>query len=70
MDLRNNQITVGELLGNPAARKVFQQRFPGVLRHPLLGAAQTVTLEQLASFAGAYLPKRVIEETLQELKNL
>ena len=54
MDLKNNKITVGELLDNPASRGVFQRRFPMVLRHPMLGAARTVTLEQLVAFAGAY----------------
>ena len=27
MDLKRNQITVGELLDNPKARAVFQRRF-------------------------------------------
>lgn len=70
MDLKNNRITVGELLENPSARAVFQRRFPMVMKHPLLGAARTVTLEQLISFAGAYVPKGIINETLQELKKL
>ncbi len=70
MDLKNNKITVGELLDNPAARTVFQKRFPMVMKHPLLGASRTVTLEQLISFAGAYLPKNIIQDTLNELKKL
>lgn len=70
MDLKNNKITVGELLDNPASRSVFQRRFPMVMRHPLLGASRTVTLEQLISFAGAYLPKSVINDTLQELRGV
>lgn len=70
MDLKNNRITVGELLDHPAARAVFQRRFPSVMKHPLLGAARTVTLEQLLSFSGAYLPKAVVTDTLQELRRL
>ena len=31
MDLRNNQITIGELLANPAARQVLARRFPHVI---------------------------------------
>ncbi len=68
MDLKGNKITVGELLDTPKSRAIFQRRFPLVLTHPLLGAARTVTLEQLISFAGAYLPKKKIDETLEELK--
>ena len=68
LNLKNNQITVGELLDNPASRAVFQRRFPMVMKHPLLGAARTVTLEQLIAFAQAYLPQGLIRETLQELR--
>ena len=68
MDLKNNKITVGELLDNPHSRAVFQRRFPMVMKHPLLGASRTVTLEQLMSFAGAYLPKNLINDTLEELR--
>lgn len=70
MDLKNNQITVGALLDHPKARAVFQRRFPMVMKHPLLGASRTVTLEQLLSFAGAYIPKSLINDTLEELKKL
>ena len=47
MDLRNNQITLGELWDNPRSRAVFQKRIPMLAKHPLQGAARTVTLEQL-----------------------
>ena len=70
MDLKHNKITVGELLDNPKSRAVFQRRFPMVMKHPLLGASRTVTLEQLISFASAYIPKHVIQDTLQELQRL
>lgn len=70
MDLKNNKITVGELLDNPNSRSVFQRRFPMVMKHPMMGAARTVTLEQLLSFAGAYIPKNMINDTLAELKKL
>lgn len=68
MDLKNNKITVGELLDSPASRAVFQRRFPMVMKHPLLGAARTVTLEQVISFAQAYVPKNVVNDTLNELR--
>ena len=68
MDLKNNKITVGELLDHPASRAVFQRRFPMVMKHPLLGAARTVTLDQLLAFAQAYVPQKMINETLQDLK--
>ncbi len=70
VDLKNQKITVGELLDNPKSRAVFQRRFPMVMKHPLLGAARTVTLEQLISFAGAYVPKKKIDDTLEDLKRV
>ena len=70
MDLKNNQITVGELLDNPKSRAVFQRRFPMVMKHPLLGAARTVTLDQLMAFAGAYVPMTIVNDTVSELKKV
>ena len=68
MDLKNNRINVGELMDNPKSRAVFQKRFPMVLKHPLVGAARTVTLEQVISFAQAYIPQKKIDETMNELR--
>ena len=70
MDLKNNQITVGELLDHPGAKRLLTRRFPMVMKKPLTGAARTVTLEQLLAFAGPYLPGPVINDTLNELKKL
>lgn len=70
MNLRNNKITVGELLDYAPAKAVFQRRFPMVMRHPMLGAARTVTLEQIISMAGNYIPQKKIQETLEELKGV
>lgn len=70
MNLKNNTITVGELLDNPAALGVFQRRFGRLIKHPIVGASRSLTLAQLTEMAAVYLPKRTIEETLNELKNL
>ena len=48
MDLRQNQITVGELLQDPRARAVFQRRFGKWMKHPMVQAARSLTLGQLA----------------------
>lgn len=70
MDLKNNQITVGELLDDPRSKAVLVKRFPLVMKKPLTGAARTVTLEQLVAFVGPYLPAAVIQDTLKELNRL
>ena len=70
MDLRNNNITVGELLDNPKSRAVFQRRFGRYLKHPMVGAARSLSLAQLAVMAAVYRPKKDIQVTLQELQKL
>lgn len=70
MNLKNNQITVGELLDHPGAKALLAKRFPLVMKKPLTGAARTVTLEQLTSFLSPYLPNGIIRDTVNELKKL
>ena len=67
MDLRNHTITVGELLDNPRSRAVFQRRFGKLMNHPMVGAARSLTLRQLAEMAAVYLPKKTIQDTLRVL---
>lgn len=70
LDLRNNQIKVGELLDDPPARAVFQKRFGTLMNHPMLSMARTLSLAQLIGFAQTYVSKTVISETLRELQAL
>ena len=70
MDLRNNQITLGELWDDPKARGVFQRRFPMIMKHPVQGAARTVTLQQLSDFLMGLLPAVLNNDVVKELKKL
>lgn len=70
MDLRGDQITLGELWDNPNSRAVFQKRIPMLAKHPLKGAARTVTLEQLRDFLAGWVPGMMINGVMQELKRL
>ena len=70
MDLKNNSITVGQLLDDPRARAVFQRRFGKWMKHPMVTAGRSLTLAQLTELAGVYLPRKVIDDTLKELKAL
>lgn len=70
MDLRNQKITVGELLDNPKSRAVFQRRFGKFMKHPMVGAARSLTLSKLAEMAAVYLPQKTIQDTLRELEQL
>lgn len=70
MDLRNNQITLGELWDDPRSRNVFQRRIPLLASHPVRGAARTVTLEQLADFLSGWVPQGMIRGVQEELRRL
>lgn len=70
MDLRGNQITVGELLANPRARQVLQQHFPQAFRLPVLTKSGTMTLATAIKLGAAYVPRKAIQEALEELRAL
>ncbi|MPM64924.1 hypothetical protein SDC9_111815 [bioreactor metagenome] len=70
MNLRNNQITVKEILENPEARALLHKRFPKLLTHPMAGPAQSLTLAQALEFAKVLAPQSVINELLRELQKL
>ncbi len=70
MDLRNNQITLGELWDDPRSRAVFQKKVPMLSKHPVKGAARTVTLEQLADFMSGWVPQMLINSVMQDLRKL
>lgn len=70
MDLRNKTITVGELLDNPRSKAVFQRRFGKFMKHPMVGAARSLSLAQLQEMAAVYIPPKIIQETLRELEQL
>lgn len=70
MNLRNEEITLGELWDNPKSQAVFRKRFPMIMKHPVQGRARSVTLGQLADFMGSWLPPALIRDVLKELKEL
>ena len=70
MDLRKKQITLGELWDNPRSRAVFQKRVPMLGKHPVKGAARSVTLEQLADFLSAWVPEAKIGGVIRDLERL
>lgn len=70
MDLKNNRITVGELLDDARARAVFQRRFGKWMKHPMVTASRSLTLGQLMEMAGVWLPRKTIQDTWQELDRL
>lgn len=70
MDLRNNQITIGELMADPAARRILSKRFPHVIGRPIVAASAALTLDRAIKLAADYVPRKVLQETLEELRRL
>lgn len=70
MDLRNGQITAGELMSNPKVRKILQQEFPWVLNHPMLHMVYTMPLNDAVRMARPYVPPAVIDRVLNMLKEI
>ena len=70
MDLRNNQITLGELLDYPPAKKILARRFPLVINRPIVANSRSMSLDRVIKLGSAYEPKKVIQDTIQELKSL
>lgn len=70
MDLRNNQITVGELLDYPPAKAVLLRRFGSWLSYPVVVQSRSLPLSQVMQRASVILSPRVIQDTLEELKKI
>lgn len=70
MDLRRNQITIGELLAHPEAQQVLARRFSQMMGRPIVAASRGITLERAMKLASAYVPQKVLQEALEELRRI
>ena len=70
MNLKNYNITVGELLQNPQARALLQGEIPMVMRHPLLPVANAIPLRDIINNAGGYVSQKKMQSILQQLERL
>lgn len=71
MDLKNNLITLKELLDHPAAKELLEKHFAQVLNNPMLkAAAKNMSLEKILSLADKYVNPQELQEVLEKLKSL
>lgn len=70
MNLKNYNITVGEVLQNPQARALLQREIPMVMRHPLLPVANAIPLRDIINNAGGYVSQKKMQSILQQLERL
>ena len=67
MNLKNYQITVGEVLQNPQAKAMLQKELPMVMRHPMLPMANAIPLKDVIHYAGGYVSQRKMQNILDQL---
>lgn len=70
MNLKNYNITVGEVLQNPHARALLQRELPMIMRHPMLPMANAIPLRDIINNAGGYVSQKKIQSILQQLERL
>lgn len=70
MNLKNYEITVGEILKNPKARALFQKEFPQLASHPMLPLAHKVPLREVISCSRGLVPKEKVNEILSKLERI
>lgn len=68
MDLRNNEITIGEILTNPNAKAVLKKYLPDYSNPILLQMAKNMKLSEVLAMAQGRVEQSVIDQVLAELK--
>ena len=81
MNLRNYEITVGEVLQNPRAKALLTRELPMVMRHPMLPVARAIPLKDIINAraiplkdiinnAGRYISPQKMQSILSELEKI
>ena len=70
MNLRGGNITVGEVVQNPAAYSILKREFPDVVGGPLFRMAQGLSLNQVLAQVRGQVPKERIQGIIDEIKAL
>ena len=70
MNLKNGQITVGEVLSNPNARALLQREYPALLNHPMLGRARGMTLNQVLGMARGKVSQQQVNRLFEQLSRI
>ena len=68
MDLKNNKITVGELMANPAAKAVLEREFSQYMTPMLMQMAKNMTIKDVLKYASGRVPQQYIDKIIRELE--
>ena len=70
MNLRDNEITVGEIISNPAAKALLKKEFPEVMNPLMLQLARRMTLSSVLSHAKDRYSQEKINNVISTLQRL
>lgn len=68
MDLRNNRITLGEVLKHPGAREVLKEELPGLYGTPLMRMARSMPLKKVLEFSKGRISAEKVNRILERLR--
>lgn len=70
MNLKNNEITIGEIVSNPEAKALLKKEFPEVVNPMMLKFARNMTLGSVLALAKGRYSEEKILRALSELKSI
>lgn len=70
MDLRNNSITLGEILKNEKASSIIKEEFGDIMRGPAFSMAKKMSLSKIIGYAKGKIDDGKINDLLTKLKNI
>lgn len=70
MNLRNNEITVGEILKNPNARALFQREVPSLANNPMLPMSYSIPLKDILTYSKGVIPQFKVKQLLSQLEKI
>lgn len=68
MNLKNNNITVSEIMSNPQAKKYLLDELAGIINPQMLAFASNMTLKNVLAFAEGRISKEKICIMLKKLE--
>jgi hypothetical protein len=68
MNLRQNQITIGELLNHPIAKEVLEKELPQFAKKPYIQMASKMTLQQVLMMNKGHVPLNHVNRIIKELE--
>lgn len=68
MELYDLNITVGELLENPAAKDILMREFPKLAGSPIVKLYQDISIKQILAFTKGKVSDSKIRELIKEIE--